>query len=598
MKAEEHHQPQLMAKLNAFWRRLAQFSTGKNSSNPTHPSETFDSAAMLALRAAIAAVASAQSAETVLQQLAEQILYALNVTCTVIAGWDAATDTATVLAKFTAPNATPAEKSGARGAVYPRPGLFKPSLDNPDAGQIHQLQPDDPTLPESTRTQLAQHGVQAALIVPFITHAQITGFAELWDSRGPRDFSQAEMALAQAMTQLGAVALDRAKLAFAVAESEAKYSTLVEQSSDAIYLIQTNKFVLINHRFEELFGVTKAAISAPDFAFSNIVAPKSKHMMAKQMDQEQFNAGPAEAGKISPVYEFTALDKHGREIEVELTVSYPTYKGKIATQGVLRDISERKKIQAEQADLQAQMFQSAKLASVGELAAGVAHEINNPIFGIREYADLMLEDTPANHPNYDILTIIIREANRIADTVRHLLEFARPADSQFMPVYLADVWQLVFNLMGQTLAKHAIQLEVDIPPDLPPLRARTQHLQQVLLNLVSNSRDALNEKYPDGAHTNKRMSLCAGVGNGGQVVWFTVRDEGTGIAPELHDFLFNPFFTTKRGRGGTGLGLSISHKIIEKHHGKMELRTEPGQFTEFKITLPVWRNKEPGDRST
>jgi signal transduction histidine kinase len=167
-------------------------------------------------------------------------------------------------------------------------------------------------------------------------------------------------------------------------------------------------------------------------------------------------------------------------------------------------------------------------------------------------------------------------------------------------VHLHNVWQLVHNLIGQSFLKHNIQLAVDIPSALPPVKANSQQLQQVLLNLVINAKDALNEKYPDH-HPNKRITLRAGVGEdyslaipatgenlpGRKIVRLTVRDEGQGISSEHQDQIFTPFFTTKRPTRGTGLGLSISHKIIESHQGRIEVKSKPGIFTEFTVILPV-----------
>jgi signal transduction histidine kinase len=272
----------------------------------------------------------------------------------------------------------------------------------------------------------------------------------------------------------------------------------------------------------------------------------------------------------------------------------------LATQGVLRDITERKRVEAEQANFQAQMFHSAKLASIGELAAGVAHEINNPIFSIREFADLILEDTAKDAPAYGMLETIIREANRIADIVRNLLEFSRPSEANFNPIQLQDVWELVYKLVGQSFYKQNIQLEVDIPEDLPSLKARGQQLQQVLLNLLTNARDALLEKYPDPQrHPEKRITVRASQVENKfaltypdsqeitEVIMLTVRDEGVGISSENQERLFTPFFTTKRPKSGSGLGLSICHKIIEEHHGRIEVESEEGKFTEFRIILPL-----------
>lgn len=392
------------------------------------------------------------------------------------------------------------------------------------------------------------------------------------------------------------IAVERAQLYTEEREGEEKYRTLIEQSNDAIYLIYGNRFEIINRKFEQLFGVTKEEVASLDFVFDKIVAPKSRRLIV-----EGALTGDDRPSKISPLYEFTALDKDGNEIEVELSVSYPAYKGGLATQGVLRDITERKRAEAERAAMQAQMFQNAKLASVGELAAGIAHEINNPIFAIREYADLMLEDTPQSHPHHSMLETIIGESNRIAEIVRNLLEFSRPGETDFTSVQIKDVWQRVYKLINKSFYKHDIQLEVDIPADLPPVKARGQQLQQVLLNLVTNAQDSLREKSSPGMSDRPQNCIviaaktAANVSNlklpdgrpAPRALEISVKDNGPGILPQHRERLFTPFFTTKRAKGGTGLGLSISHKIIEEHHGLIKVKSEPGRFAEFTIILPV-----------
>ncbi|NJN98602.1 MAG: hypothetical protein HC875_33175 [Anaerolineales bacterium] len=161
-------------------------------------------------------------------------------------------------------------------------------------------------------------------------------------------------------------------------------------------------------------------------------------------------------------------------------------------------------------------------------------------------------------------------------------------------------------MIGQSLLKHNIQLRVDFSANLPPLKGSGQQLQQVLLNLLFNAKDALNEKYPD-SHPDKRIIVCArtALDDGfhalasavetpaRQVIRFSVRDEGTGITPDHLEQIFTPFFTTKRPNRGTGLGLSISHKIIENHQGRIEVNSQPGAFTEFVVILPVNSNQTP-----
>jgi PAS domain S-box-containing protein len=467
--------------------------------------------------------------------------------------------------------------------------------------QGHIVRTGKPVLIEDTATEptYIAGGIRSIICVPLFSQGKVIGMLGIGSLDGA--FGETDLRVMTMLSEYISIAFERAYLYTEARESEEKYRTLIEQSQDAIYLIYGNRFEIVNRRFRELFGVTQEDVNDPSFVFTNIVAPKSRRSVAEQAKMgksEREDQTPI----VSPVYEFTALDKDGHEIEVELSVSYPTYKGGLATQGILRDISERKRAEAERAAMQAQIFQNAKLASMGELAAGVAHEINNPIFAIREYAALILEDTSKTHSNYPMLETIIGEANRIAEIVRNLLEFARPSEVRFRVVHLGEIWQLVQTLVGQSFQEQNIQLEVDIPDDLPLIKARRQQLQQVLLNLVTNARDALKEKYPGNErHPGKRITIKARFIAGveipllidekkeriNQAIQLTVRDEGMGISPEHRENLFTPFFTTKRHQGGTGLGLSISHKIIEEHSGRIDIKSEPGEFTEFIITLPV-----------
>lgn len=438
--------------------------------------------------------------------------------------------------------------------------------------------------------------IRSEIFVPLLEQDRVVGTLNV---ASRERLEQADLQLLTILGEYLSVALERARLYTEARESEEKYRTLIEQSNDAIYLIHGNKFEIINRKFEELFGVSQEEVNDPRFSFTNILANKDQRLVVNHHELETAKSNN-DTVRVSPVYEFTALNKDGEEIEVELTVSYPTYQGSLATQGVLRDITDRKRAEAEKVAMQAQMFQSAKLASVGELAAGIAHEINNPIFAIRQFAELMLEDTPAELSAHAMLQTIISEADRIAEIVRNLLEFSRPSEASFSLVHLAEIWRPVYKLVEQSLQESNIRLDLYLPDDLPPIKARVQQIQQVVLNLINNAIDALNEKYSDGQrHPDKKITVKASLVTVAPYprllkkegfthsIQLSVRDEGIGISPDNQEYLFAPFFTTKRPHKGTGLGLSISHKIIDEHQGKIEVNSEPGVFTEFVVTLPV-----------
>ena len=249
------------------------------------------------------------------------------------------------------------------------------------------------------------------------------------------------------------------------------------------------------------------------------------------------------------------------------------------------DITEKK-------DLQAEAMRASQLASLGELAAGVAHEINNPLNAVINFAQL-LEDDVRSPASADLLKRIILESNRIAAIVRNLLSFARMEHEKFGPVPLAAVVADALELTRAQMEKEGIDIVVDVPAELPEVRGRAQELQQVCINLLSNSRHALNQKYP-GQSEDKTLRISAAPASTGHAILLLVRDQGVGIPSAMLAQVFNPFFSTKPKGVGTGLGLSISRKIVETHGGALSISSEAGLFTEVSIILPMWKEEDNG----
>jgi PAS domain S-box-containing protein len=249
---------------------------------------------------------------------------------------------------------------------------------------------------------------------------------------------------------------------------------------------------------------------------------------------------------------------------------------------VLRDISDEKAHQAE-------TMRAGQLASVGELAAGVAHEINNPINGIINYAQILLDENQDNPSEKESLDRIIREGERVATIVNNLLSFSRQQDEERDKVYVADVIHDSIDLLKHQLFKNCILLDVKLPEDLPPVYVNHQQLQQVFLNLLSNARYALNQQYP-GKDSRKRLIIKGETKTHEKkpFVRITVTDHGTGVPPEIADKIFDPFFSSKKPGEGTGLGLSISHGIVKNFDGFMYVKSEQGKFTDMIVELPVY----------
>lgn len=249
--------------------------------------------------------------------------------------------------------------------------------------------------------------------------------------------------------------------------------------------------------------------------------------------------------------------------------------------GTVEDVTEQRQ-------LQEQLIQSAKLASIGELAAGVAHEINNPINGIINYAQLLLNKAEPGSRQACFLEGILREGDRVANIVRDLLIFARVDAESTSPAHISDILSATLTLTNQQVRKDGIIIEIEKQPGLPKVRCRSQRIQQVFLNLISNARDALNARYPEDDPNKRLIIRIEQIEKEGRAyVRTTFHDQGEGIPVHNLSRVFTPFFTTKKPGEGTGLGLSVSYGIIQDHHGDIQVESVEGEYTIFRVDLPV-----------
>ncbi|MFC1513318.1 sensor histidine kinase [Thermodesulfobacteriota bacterium] len=235
-------------------------------------------------------------------------------------------------------------------------------------------------------------------------------------------------------------------------------------------------------------------------------------------------------------------------------------------------------------------LRAGQLAAIGELAAGVAHEINNPVNGIINYSQVLLDESEDQGDEIfpDILKRIIREGERVAAIVSNLLAFARQRDEVVEDVDLKNVIDDCVSLLLYQLDKDVIKLDVAIPADLPLLKGNPQQLHQVFLNLLTNARYALNQRYP-GRDPNKRIEIecCTTNIDGRTFIRTTFTDQGVGIPQDVIDRIFDSLFTTKPPGEGTGLGLSISKGLVRDHGGQLTLESVPDDHTTAIIDLPV-----------
>ena len=246
-----------------------------------------------------------------------------------------------------------------------------------------------------------------------------------------------------------------------------------------------------------------------------------------------------------------------------------------------RDITEKKTIEAE-------AMRAGHLASLGELAAGVAHEINNPVTGIIACSEILKSRCQVQGEDDEIPTRIIKEGVRIAKIVKNLLSFAQDREEEQSLTQVKDIVRDALNLVERQISKDGTKISVNFPPDLPMVKARTHRVQQVFLNILSNSRYALNKRFP-GTHKDKLIEIRGEIVEieGQEHVRTTFFDKGTGMSPHILDKIIGPFFSTKPQGEGTGLGLSISHGIIKAHGGRLRFESMEGEYTRAIVDIPV-----------
>ncbi|MBU1137913.1 MAG: PAS domain-containing protein [Proteobacteria bacterium] len=234
-------------------------------------------------------------------------------------------------------------------------------------------------------------------------------------------------------------------------------------------------------------------------------------------------------------------------------------------------------------------LRTAQLAAIGELAAGVAHEVNNPITGIINFAQLLLDDSEKNSLQEELLERIVTEGERIASIIKKLLSFARESDNDNEPIDLVQVIQDSISLVEHQFKNDGIKIITDYSTEPCSILGNFRQLQQVVLNLLSNAHFALKERYPTSS-TDKEIRISCHLiikEEGQSIVQVSIRDSGTGIPQGILNRLFDPFFTTKPSGKGTGLGLSISYGIIRDHGGIIKVDSIINQYTDMIIIIPA-----------
>jgi len=359
----------------------------------------------------------------------------------------------------------------------------------------------------------------------------------------------------------------------ALRESEERYRNLFDSTTDIVQSVAPDgNFIYVNKAWFKTLGYTEAELSKLNMC--NIIHPESLKYCQEKLARVM-------AGEYISNIQATFMTKDGRSIQVEGSESPRIIGGSvIATQCFLHDVTERKKMEE-------QLIVTDRLASIGELASGIAHELNNPLTGVIGFSELLLEKDVPNEIREDI-AIIHNEAMRAAEVVKNLLTFGRKHTPLKQLVNINSVIASVLGLRAYEQKVSNIKVVKRLASDMPEVMADSFQLQQVFLNIVINAEYSMQEAHRGGV-------LTIMTEREGDIIRATLNDDGLGIKKEDLGHIFDPFFTTKEVGKGTGLGLSICHGMITEHGGRIYAQSEIGKGAAFIMELPVSKVDKGGE---
>lgn len=355
----------------------------------------------------------------------------------------------------------------------------------------------------------------------------------------------------------------------ALRESETRFRSVVESASDAIILAnQEGRILSWNQSAARLFGYTLKEVAGKPLTLLMPARYRQKHQEGIQRIREG-----GERRIIGETIELHGSRKDGTEFPLELSLSmWETHDGMYYS-GILRDITDRKRTEAA-------LRQADKLASLGTLASGMAHEVNNPVQGIMGMAEIILEEDDHEKIN-EYARDIINYSKHVGTVVRDFCRYARPASSdQDVVVDLNERLEEAVKMVRRGAAFRHVEIVKQFH-SVPHLRARRSEIDQIFVNLITNAVQAM-----DG-----NGCLTLGTEQEGDAIKVAVGDTGCGIPPQLVTRIFDPFFTTKDSGKGTGLGLSIVYQIVSNYGGRINVESELGRGTTFIIHLPHSSNR-------
>ncbi|GFO64548.1 PAS domain S-box protein [Geomonas paludis] len=396
---------------------------------------------------------------------------------------------------------------------------------------------------------------------------------------------------------------ERKQMEAELTQSEDRYRKLFENAPEAILVQSGGRYLCANKQACQLLGVERPEEVVGQSIFS-FVHPDYHAMVLERIQRIQ------DTGEPSPLREQKIVRKDGAVIDVEAVSTGIVFQGQDAIQVIIRDITERKQVEEQRRELnsrlekmveektrhlkeaQAKLIQSEKMATLGEVIAGAAHELNNPLAGILG-AIQMLRSSALAHPidpelmeGIDVLESIESAAVRCQKIVEDLVRFTTQARCNFSDMDINEVLRDTLEIMSGPFEEQKVKVKLQLDPEVPRIEGDFVKLLEVYVNLLQNAKSAL----PNGGRIDISTGLVKKYGEPLQVS-VVIRDNGCGIPLQNLAKIFDPFFTTKPAGKGPGLGLTVCYGIVKRHGGDIDVRSTVGKGTEVTVTVPVRQHK-------
>jgi PAS domain S-box-containing protein len=362
----------------------------------------------------------------------------------------------------------------------------------------------------------------------------------------------------------------------ALRQSEQSYKVLLESTHDSILVVdaETFKVTFGNRRASMMFGFDPVLQDGIGVNLLDFIHPEDREIAIEGFVKDLYQAERRRR------YDVRAKTQDGREIWVSALGTRIEFQGRIAVLLSLRDITKDKQMEEEKRKLEEQIQLTGRLAAVGELAAGVAHELNNPITAIKGYAQLLTKKKELDEPLRKDLETIYRESQRAARITQNLLSFARRHEPEKHLISINEAIEKTLELRAHPMKVNNIEVIVELDADLPKTLADFHQMQQVFVNIINNAEQAMTEAHGKGRLEVKTKKMR-------DMIQISFADDGPGIPEDNIKRIFDPFFTTKEVGKGTGLGLSICYGLVEAHGGRIYARSKLGQGATFVVEIPI-----------